>query len=407
MKLIGDSMNLRSWFLVLILGFNTFIGYWNVFLPSPLIPFITSDLGITTGQASMMMAISGGSGVVSLIGLIIWGPKIPRKWILLFGMVTLTIGSFLMTATSNYEALLAIRLVNGVSDGILYSVCLILVSEYFHPDKRLLCIGILGLGSAAAGVVGVPLTLQLLDQTDWQESFEIFAWISISGVILTLFLPNRGYFELEVGSSSLGQVLRDKLLMKIAGANILGDIAWYGSLTFLGSFLVATYDPGINELAVFYAIASSGYVVGTLMFVGAVGESSSFEKRRMWAIGSSLFSAVMVAVFFSVTPAFYTTLALGTIFAVGRAGGVTAMDDMIISIAENTATRITTSAFASIVPGLAVMAAASVGGIVLDATAYKAIGIVFGVSAFGSLPLLMMLPGREEGAEGLEYATAG
>jgi len=379
-------MNRCAWGPVLILVCCTFISYWNLLLLSPLQPFIAYDLGITIGQAAQLTTVSAAASIVSLIAFGLWGAKVSRRKILLFGMITLTLGSFLFALTDNYKIMLLIRVMNGLSDGIVYPVALVLISEYLSKEKRQLGVNAILAGTGLAAVVGIPLTVELLDAQNWQESFLVFSTISTIGVLGSLILPRPRYSETEWGQGGLQAFCTNTRLRTIAGANIMGDIAWFGALTFLGSFLVHSYNISLHRLSFFYFIAGVAFILGSFL-----ATSSSFKIQRRWAICSSVGSAAMVPIFFSFTEGYWVTLSIAFVYGFIRAPGIGTMDNMLLDAAENTTTRVVSGALSSIIVGVAILIAASIGGMVLDSTAYNVIGVIFGISAFMSVLMLWNL----------------
>jgi len=292
-----------------------------------------------------------------------------------------------MTLTDNYQLLLAIRVLNGLSDGVVYPAALVLVSEYLEEkDRAVGVVAILG-GTAMAAVIGLPLTIEVLEPEKWQEVFRWFTGVSlvgtvVSGVLLPL-IPGKNDEGIREGFNAF---MASPRLRKIAGANIAGDVAWFGALTFVGSFLVHEYNPSLHQLALFYFAAGLAFVVGSFL-----ATSSDFETQQRLSIVSSIASTVLAPIFFIVAESFVATLAIAIVYAFLRAPGISAMDNMLITAAENTTTRVVSGALSSIVSGIAIFVAAAIGGVVLDSTAYTTIGLIFGVSAMGSVLMLWKL----------------
>ena len=380
-----------------LLTLATFIGYWNMLLLSPLQPFIAFDLEISIPKAVQLTTVSSAAATAVLMILFFsgrYGALISRRVLIWIGIACLTFGSFLLTKTDDYALMMLIRVFNGIADGIIYPAAWVAVFDYLPEKRRQTGIAWVVIGTSLSAVIGLPITCSLIGNGDWQKSISWFALISFGILVITLLLPEAVNRQVEFKLGGWQILLKDPKIRIIALANICGDIAWFGALLFLGSFLVRFYNPSLWQLSVFYFMGGLSFVLGCLWSM-----PTPALQRRI-AMYSSLIVVVMALIFFSISRGFWLSVGLAVVYGFTRAPGIVAMDTMLMEVSEKKVNLVIVGALTNLISSFAILGVAAVGGMVLGATTYQGIGVafaVFSLIAFFLLWLMKPLGLLEEG----------
>lgn len=137
---------------------GTLIG-WSQGQASALLPFTRSDLGLSEGEMSLVLAIARLASLAA-IGFGVYADRRGRRRPLLVAIVVLLVAglaSSLVTTGAGYAITQSFARIGGVASGTL---AVILMAETISPRIRAYAIGILGAaGSLGAGfsVMGLPL----------------------------------------------------------------------------------------------------------------------------------------------------------------------------------------------------------------------------------------------------------
>lgn len=367
---------------VLILAVG--IGFWNLTLPSPLQPYIAFSLGVSLGAAAQLVTVSAGAAIAVLLLYGLHGSKVRPKYILWFGLASLSIGSWLATTTNSYSVLMGIRVLNGIADGLIYPAAWVAIADYLPRQRWAFGNQQILIGTALSAIVGLPLANVWASGGEWQSAFKWFSLAGISMFALSLSLQFAQEFpHSDVQSGGFRTIWNDSFLRKLLLSNVFVAASWFGVITFVGGFLVKTYQPSTLDLSLFFICAGLAFTTGTFVY------SDNRRAQRKIAIATGFCVIPMAIIFFSVTNGFWTTVAIASVYAFFRSPGLLAMETMLLDETELAAARVPAIAAVDMVSALGTLIGAALGGIVLSSGTYTGIGVIFAASA--ALSLLFLL----------------
>jgi len=242
------------------LGFA--LNFWAWALLSPLAVRFTDDLGLTSFQQSLLVAVPV---VVGSLGRIPVGALTDRYGgRVMFPVVSLaTVVPVLYLGLWGHDSLGAI-LVGGFFLGIAgtaFAVGVPFVNAWFPPERRGLAIGVFGAGMGGTAISALT-TVKLVDAHALRTPFLITAIVlTVYGVVATLVLrdaPGR-----VVPSESLGRRMADALRLPITWeASALYAIGFGGYVafsvylpTYLKNAYALTQADAANRMAGFVLVA--------------------------------------------------------------------------------------------------------------------------------------------------------
>ncbi|MDP2671658.1 MAG: MFS transporter [bacterium] len=376
-------MRKNEWpLLVLILAVG--VSFWNLTLPSPLQPYIAFSLGISLGAAAQLVTISAGAMIGILLVYGLFGSRVSPKYVIWFGLASLTFGSWLATTTDTYGALLAIRILNGFADGLIYPAAWVAIANYLPRNRWAFGNQWILIGTALSAIFGLPLANTWAGGGDWQSAFKWFTLAGATMLLLSLTLAfAKEYPHKEVETGGFQTIWNNSYLRGLLLANIFVAASWFGVVTFVGGFLVRTYQPTSSEVSWFFVCAGIAFTIGTFIF------SENRETQKKIAITTGVLVIPLAFVFFWLTNGFWTTVAIASVYAFVRSPGLLAMETMLLHETERAAARVPAIAAVDMVSALGTLIGAALGGIILSEGTYAGIGVIFSASAALSLFFLV------------------
>lgn len=134
-------------------------------------PLISDAWGIGPGQLGVVFS-AGGAGMI--LGALVLGPMADysgRRFVVIVGVLIITVGMLATTLVRALEELILARLVTGIGIGALLGSLNTLVAEYSPARYRNISITLLHLGYPIGGAIGGVIAAALLSRFGWQSVF--------------------------------------------------------------------------------------------------------------------------------------------------------------------------------------------------------------------------------------------
>jgi MFS transporter, DHA1 family, inner membrane transport protein len=178
----------RAVIILLILALVQFTSIVDFMVVMPLGPQLTRELGLSTGQFSLIVAsYSISAGVAGLLASSIMD-RFGRKSAYLSLFAGFLVGTLACGLAHEYYTLLAARALTGAFGGILGGLALTIIADVFPEEQRGKATGALMSAFALAPAVGVPVGLQLGEQYGWQVPFRILAALGSAVFVVGLLV---------------------------------------------------------------------------------------------------------------------------------------------------------------------------------------------------------------------------
>ncbi|WP_314457234.1 MFS transporter [uncultured Microbacterium sp.] len=352
------------------------------FLPNGVLTEMAASLGVTPGQAGQTVTVTALAGLLfaPTVGLLL--PRLDRRTLLVGAAAAATVSSLVVAIAPSLPAILVARFLLGAAISGFWSMSITVAARLSSPDRigRAMMFG--SAGVSLATVAGVPIGVALSEVLDWRLAFLSIAVVTAAvGVAVRFALPPVP----PAAASSLG-ILFDTLRRPGVGGGMIGHV-----LVVLGHFVAYTYvrlsleripDVDAGTIVLLLALFGVGGVVGNL----AVGIVVDRAFARLAVIGPLVIALSIAAVM--LLPEAIVVVAIAVIV-----WGFFFSSWLIIVntwVGHRMPDRLEAGG-SLVVTGfqLAIMIAAGVGGILVDATSVvtvDAIGIallIVGAVLFG------------------------
>ncbi|MBI4311972.1 MAG: MFS transporter [Chloroflexi bacterium] len=270
----------------------------SIFVVAPLTPLIMEDYGINRSTASLLI------GLVLLLQAAIaipggmLGSKLPLKWVIAAGWLTVSVTIFSFAAP-NFAALLALRIVYGIASSLVFPNVGPLVMQWFPvrqiPLVNALNSALISLGMATSTFAAGPLA----EAIGWRATLSLFGVTTLAGAGAWMVLGRTRTPDAETGqagrapqakggsfTASLG-LLKSKPVLLMATGNAAA-FAQYGALTsWLPTYYHEEFGMSVSKAAAMMGILP---LVGVASLLSAGVLSTRVRQRRPFLLVSGVLS---------------------------------------------------------------------------------------------------------------------
>jgi len=285
-----DGPKESSWTAVAALGIAAFALVSTEFLPVGLLPQIARELGLTEGQAGLMVTLPGLIAAIAAPLTIAFAGKLDRRW-LLGGLIGLLAVSNLIVALSpSFGPILFGRVLLGAAVGGFWTIGGSLGPRLKPGANSARASALILSGVSIGTVAGVPAGALLGELMGWRWAFGAASVISVAvlGLLLAL-LPSLPASESSKGLRDIPALLREPKIRLGLAAIILVFVGQFAAYTYISPFLLQV--TGIAPVALGGVLL--GY--GIAGFIGnIVGGWASSRSLRGGLIATGLVLGVSV-----------------------------------------------------------------------------------------------------------------
>lgn len=232
------------------------------FMPVSLLTPIAADLRVTEGQAGQAIAVSGLFAVITSLCISPLTRRIDRKQVLLGLTVAMIVSGLMVSLAPNAAVFMAGRALIGVVVGGFWSMSAATVMRLVPPHETPRALGLLNGGNALATTIAAPLGSFLGQYIGWRGAF--FAVVPLGVLTLAwqhLALPALPS-EAEARTGGVFRVLRRPgVAVGMAAVAVL----------FAGQFALFTYIRPFLETVTRVDVSSLSLILLALGAAGLVG----------------------------------------------------------------------------------------------------------------------------------------
>ena len=184
---------------VSLLALTQFSVVLDFMVMSPLGDILMKSMKMTPSQFGVVVssyALSAGfSGFLTAS----FADKFDRKKLLLFFYTGFIIGTLLCGLSNSYEFLVFSRIITGIFGGVISSISLAIVADVFDFNQRGRVMGFIQMGFGISQILGIPISLFLANQWNWQAPFYLIVSLSIVifGAVYLLLKPVTAHLSLQ------------------------------------------------------------------------------------------------------------------------------------------------------------------------------------------------------------------
>lgn len=273
--------------LLFLLAAVQFVNVLDFVIMMPLGPLFIADLDINPAQLGLLVSSYTIAAAVSSLALGRWVNRQPRKRSLLISWTVFTIATLLCGVAHNYAALLAARVVAGLSGGPATSVVLTIIADAVPSVRRGRALAFVQSAFSVASVVGVPAGMYLAAWGSWRAPFLVLAGLAaVIWLVLSLRLPRFDGHVAAMGEersflTTIRLVLGDKGSRRAYLTHALVMGASFSVVPFFSPYLVNNRGVHADDLGLFY-LAGGLLTFVMMQFIGRL--TDRFGTLRIYTV---------------------------------------------------------------------------------------------------------------------------
>ena len=350
------------------------LGATNTALLGALLPALAVDLATGVpllGQIATLMAL-----LAVPLALVV-GPladQYGQRRLLIAAGVVMVASAAASALAAGYLPLLAARLLSAPGAAIVGGVPLAMASSLYAGEARRRAMSWTVAALSGGAIVGVPLLAAVAAAIGWRAAFVALglAWLGLIGLLLRWLpaLPGAGgRLSPRALLGAYAPLLRGGDATALLGATGLRAVGWLGAMIYLGAFAAERYGLDTTGVGLVYVVGGVGYVAGSLVAGGPLGRAPA----RPLGAATTVALALGTAVLFLLPLAAPAALAL--LLATAVAGAVSWVCLTTLLAAETPAGQATTMVLNGACLGLGTALGGGLGGLLLAAGGYPALGL--------------------------------
>ncbi|MFD1670815.1 MFS transporter [Agrilactobacillus yilanensis] len=248
--------------------------------------FTTSQTGLIMSMfflAYTLMQIPGG-----------WlADKIGAKKVLLLSLGIISIFSYAFGMVSSLMLFLAIRFGAGIGHGGYPSSCSKAVAENFDKNKRVMVQSGILTTSGIGGILAFTLGANII-ALKWRYGYFLLGTLFLIAFLLVLFLlpstPQVASTAKAKSTVKFREIITNRNVLILFVIMILLNITYYGSMSWLPSYLTKTYQLSLGAAGAILAVNSISQVFGSFM-TGMILSKWFVGKQKQFILICAVISA--------------------------------------------------------------------------------------------------------------------
>ena len=375
-----------AWGAVMAMSLAAFALVASEFMPVSLLTPLAAELRISEGQAGQSIAISGAFALVTslLLGAVVG--RLDRK-ILLMGLTFLMVVSGTVAAFApNYFLFMVGRALIGVAIGGFWSLSAATVMRLVPARDVPLELALLNGGKALATVIAAPAGSYLGAIIGWRGAF--FCLVPVAAIALAWLmfsLPALRASEASTAGGILRLLRRPAVVLGMAAVSLL-FMGQFALFTYLRPFLEGVTGVSAATLSLMLLVLGVAGFVGTTL-IGAVLKDRLYRVLVAMPLVMAIVAGALVAFGHSAAAVTVLLALWGLVGTSAPVGWWTWLAQTLPNDAE------AGGGLMVAVIQLAIMLGATLGGLLFDASGYRA---TFHLSAglLVAAAVLALLAGR-------------
>lgn len=226
---------------------------------------LARDLGITVGEAGLIVAASSITFAVGAPLAARLVANVERRYVIIWGLIALTVVNLLCAVAPSFAVLTALRVAAGIATAFVGALATVAAALLVPPEKRGRAFAIVLGGLTIAFVLGVPLGSVIGGLYGWRATFGMSAIVCLlSLVLITASVPR---IEPVTGARpKFADVFSNISVIRVLALTLLGFSATFTVVSFVGPVITATTGlsgAGVGALQAFIGLGSiAGLTMG-------------------------------------------------------------------------------------------------------------------------------------------------
>lgn len=313
-----NPLSKHQWLVVAILALTQFTVVLDFMVMSPLGDLLMKDLNVKPAQFGIV--VSSYALAAGLSGFLTAGfaDRFDRKKLLVFFYSGFIIGTLFCGLGQSYEQLVMARIFTGVFGGVMSSISMAIVADLFSLDQRGRVMGFMQMGFGLSQILGIPISLYIAAQYNWQMPFYFIVALSLFMMIAILFglQPIRKHLDQKTNHSAfehLLQTIQNRNYRIGFMATAFMSLGGYFMMPWGSAFAVNNVGISQKDLPLLFMIVG----VSTFLIMPLIGVLADKINKFQLFMAASIIMVAAVLVYVRLEQTTFFILVLVNIFMMG------------------------------------------------------------------------------------------
>ena len=249
----------QQWLAILSVAVGAFALVTSEFLPVGVLNDVASDLGISAGQAGLMVTLPGIMAALAAPLLSVGIGAMDRRYLLTGLTLIMIIANCIVSFANDFNVLLFGRVLLGVSIGGFWATAIALSGRLAPRGVGVAkATSIIMMGVTLATVLGVPVGTWLSGLMGWRMTFLVTALVGVPVLLAQIFLLPPLHPDRAIRVSDLPALFTNPQARVGLIAVLLIGLAHFAAYTYVAPFFKQSsgFDgPTIGSLLLLYGMA--------------------------------------------------------------------------------------------------------------------------------------------------------
>ncbi|MFE6719660.1 MFS transporter [Streptomyces albidoflavus] len=368
---------------------TTFVIGTDDFVIAGLLTEIANDLRVSQAAAGQLVTVFSVTYAVAAPVLAVLTAKLPRKGLVVGGLVVFAVANVATAVAPSYGLLMAMRVVTALVAASITPAVFALAGRLSAPERIGRSIGTVAAGLTVSLFVGVPVGTLIGDAFGWRATFVAVAVFSVLvSVASASFLPHLSGAPETTVRQKLRILGRPAIVMCVAGT-VLGASSGLMTYTYIAPITENLTGQKGAVLALFIAVVGVAGAVGTFAggrLVDRWGADKALLATFVGLVVATAALAAIGAVADQKAPVWLVAVALA-VWGFNAWGFNPPMNTRALHLAQDAGTEAVALNTSGLYIGIAI--AGGAGGAALSS--YSGTGVSLTATAIGVAALLLMI----------------
>ncbi|MCJ8011785.1 MFS transporter [Paenibacillus sp. KQZ6P-2] len=234
------------------------------------LPQVTERFNITTSQAGLLVSIFALVVAISGPFVTLLASGMNRKLILSLSVLMFAISNVFYVLTSQFEVLLAFRIIPAIFHPIFFSIALVTAAQLVPPEKSGQAVTKVFAGITVGFAFGVPLTSYLAEQISLEAAFLFAAAVNtIAFVGILVLLPSMPVQEKMSYGKQVGILRKPAVWLNIAAVCCI-FAAMFSVYSYFAEYLGQVTHMSGSWISIMLMVFGVIMIVGNFLFGGSL-----------------------------------------------------------------------------------------------------------------------------------------
>lgn len=263
----------------------TFVIGTDDFIIAGILPELAVAFDVTEAAAGQLVTVFSLVYAVSAPVLALLTARVPRRELILYGLIIFAAINVLTMFAPTYGILMALRVAAALVGATITPAAFSVAGRLAPPDRTGRAIGVVAAGLTVSLVVGVPLGSWLGGMYGWQATFALVAGLTTLAVVVSgVTLPQIPTVP-DTGLRERLELLRRPSVLSCVAGTVIGATAGFMTYTFIAPIVADVADVGRSLIPV---------VIGTIGVAGALGTVVGGRLSDRWGPDRTILTLMVV-----------------------------------------------------------------------------------------------------------------